>query len=177
MTVWGFKYLKLTGNLELTQNYRTEFKENLAHEFTVTDGYKWLKVDKQILAYRLWRCWSLCLLHLFWHGCLTLSQKFCTTLKSYSVCTQFVLIFKHVDSIVCFFWSFGFFTINKSDRKSVRQINSGKINLLKKLPPVGIELATATITLLWSLMPNQYGFRIYLPDRISVRFYVRFAYR
>ena len=40
----------------------------------------------------------------------------------------------------------GFFTISKSDRRSVRQINSGKINLLKKLPPVGIELATATIS-------------------------------
>ena len=41
---------------------------------------------------------------------------------------------------------FGFFTISKSDRRYFRQINSGKINLLKKLPPVGIELVTATIT-------------------------------
>ena len=39
-----------------------------------------------------------------------------------------------------------FFTISKSDRRSFRQINSGKINLLKKVAPVGVELATATIT-------------------------------
>ena len=44
-----------------------------------------------------------------------------------------------------FISSFGVFTISKSDIRSVRQINSRKINLLKKLPPVGLELATATI--------------------------------
>ena len=40
----------------------------------------------------------------------------------------------------------GYFTISKFDRRSVRQIYSGKINVLKKLPPVGVELKTATIT-------------------------------
>ena len=46
-------------------------------------------------------------------------------------------------SMFCRTPTFGFFMISKSDRKSarrsVRQIYSGRINLLKMLPPVGIE--------------------------------------
>ena len=45
----------------------------------------------------------------------------------------------------------GSFTVSKSDRRSVRQnrVNSGK-KFTKKLPPVGFDLPTATITALKS---------------------------
>ena len=42
--------------------------------------------------------------------------------------------------------TFGFFTISKSDRRSVRQKTIRKNKFTKKLHPVGFDLPTATIT-------------------------------
>ena len=53
----------------------------------------------------------------------------------------------------------GFFTVSKSDRRSVREINCGKINLLKKVASYGT----------WTPNSNHHSFEVWYITNVAIK--------
>ena len=81
--------------------------------------------------------------------------------KHFNTCSMLAKLTNFVQ-----YWQSVFLPISKSDRRSVRQINSRKINLLKSLNQRELKLQQQP-SLIWSLMPNLYPESICMADFLS----------